>query len=56
MTIRAEEQTGRTTAAVPAQGGPVEPPVEPAPVDHVRTHAVTCYWDFRECGWVCPGS
>jgi hypothetical protein len=33
----------------------VEPPVT-APVtelDHVRSHSVKCYWDYRDCRWQC---
>lgn len=23
------------------------------PFDHVHTHAVACYWDYREARWCC---
>jgi hypothetical protein len=38
---------------------PVEPvsPVLDTPVieafDHVRSHSVKCWWDYRDCRWQC---
>jgi hypothetical protein len=32
---------------------PAAPPAPPTVVDHVRAHAVACYWDHLECRWAC---
>ncbi len=42
-----------TTTTLPTQATPVEPPPAPVAIDHVRAHAVTCYWDFTQCRWQC---
>ena len=42
---------------LPTQPGPTTeraPLTPPEPVDHVRRHGARCYWDHRQCGWVCP--
>jgi hypothetical protein len=45
-----------TEILLPTQPGPSQvraaaTPTEP--VDHVRRHGARCYWDHRECCWVC---
>ena len=42
------EQPKPEVAVVPAV--PV-PTVER--LDHVRSHSVKCYWDYRDCRWQC---
>jgi hypothetical protein len=51
MTTPVREQT----VSVPAQAGAVEAEAVPAapPIDHVRSHSKTCYWDLTQCRWVC---
>ncbi len=42
---------------LPTQPGPGAvraPTAPPPPPDHVVRHGARCYWDHRECRWVCP--
>jgi len=33
---------------------PVAQKEAPLPrLDHVTSHSIKCYWDFRECRWEC---
>jgi hypothetical protein len=44
----------RAAAALPAQAAqPPEPQPPEQPFDHVRKHPPGCYWDLRDCRWVC---
>jgi len=54
----------RTSPAAPVGAGPVgtrlveastveAPTVEGPRPDHVRSHSMSCYWDFVECRWRC---
>jgi hypothetical protein len=59
--MSATEPTGTvgespTETIVPEQRDPVaeERRTEPV-VDHVHTHARTCYWDHLACRWQCAG-
>lgn len=54
MSTHAHEQA----ATVPAQAGPPQTKTQTETqtktrVDHVSAHATRCYWDHRECRWVC---
>ena len=40
------------TTVVPEQRDAVIEKPTPA-IDHVRRHASSCYWDFREARWQC---
>jgi hypothetical protein len=64
--MRIVEPTARPTAGavVPEQADHnaagaadhVDAPSGSAPavvIDHVRAHAVACYWDHLECRWCC---
>ena len=50
MTIHSPE---RAAATLPAQAASAEPQPPEQPVDHVRKHPSGCYWDVRDCRWVC---
>lgn len=54
MSTHAHEQA----VTVPAQAGPPQTKTQTETqtktrVDHVSAHATRCYWDHRECRWVC---
>lgn len=50
MSTHAHEQA----VTVPAQAGPPQTETQTKTrVDHVSAHATGCYWDHRECRWVC---
>lgn len=52
MTTDSSEQTQQTAQVLlPAQRPSPEPSVPP--VDHVRTHGRSCWWDLTECRWQC---